>query len=118
VVKKSKAKTRSAAVRLKGRKARAVAVDMDKLMASRPRLREAYENALYEMEAARLIRNMRQEAGLNQAELAERLGVTQPRIARLERASPGRGASYAMVRRVAVVCDFDLPPPVPLAARD
>lgn len=118
MVKKVKAKTRTGAVRIYGRKARAVAVDPERLMANRPQLREAYENALYEMEGARLIRLMRQEAGLNQAELAARLGVTQPRIARLERATSGHGPSYAMVRRVAVVCEFDLPPPVALATRD
>ncbi len=117
MVKKSKAKAKTGTARARDRKARAVAVDLDKLMASRPQLREAYETALYEMEGARLIRVMRQDAGLNQAELAARLGVTQPRVARLERAGPGRGPSYAMVRRVAVVCDFELPTPVPLATR-
>lgn len=118
MVKKAKAKSKAGAASIEGRKARAVAVDPGTLMANRPGLRQAYENALYEMEGARLIRTMRQEAGLNQAELAERLGVTQPRIARLERAAPGHGPSYAMVRRVAVVCDFDLPPPVALSMRN
>lgn len=118
MVKKATARTKSGAARVEGCKPLAVAVDPDALMANRPRLREAYETGLFEMEGARLIRNMRMGAGLNQAELAARLGVTQPRIARLERAAPGRGPSYAMVRRVAIVCEFDLPPPVALAERD
>ncbi|MBA2505434.1 MAG: helix-turn-helix transcriptional regulator [Thermoleophilaceae bacterium] len=37
------------------------------------------------MTVAQLIRAARVEAGLSQAELAERLGTTQPAVARLER---------------------------------
>lgn len=38
------------------------------------------------MTVAQLIRTARLEAGLSQAELAARLGTTQPAVARLERA--------------------------------
>jgi len=46
----------------------------------------------------RLIRNARRDAGLTQAQLAERLGTTQPAIAKLERA--GSNPSVETLDRV------------------
>jgi transcriptional regulator with XRE-family HTH domain len=48
--------------------------------------------------AARLIRQVRQETGLTQAELARRAGVTQSAIAQLER--PGANPSLARLEGV------------------
>src|SRR4051812_19775534 len=50
------------------------------------------------MEAAVLIRRARSEAGLTQAQLARRLGVTQAALARLEK--PGANPTIATLDRV------------------
>ena len=51
------------------------------------------------MTAGGVIRSARESAGITQAELARRLGVTQPSIARLE--SAGNGVSVATLQRAA-----------------
>ena len=45
---------------------------------------EGYEARDAIMQAARVVREMRSEAGLTQAELAARAGMSQPEISRLE----------------------------------
>lgn len=95
------------------RRAKAVAVSEDELFRGDPSFRKSYRAALFAQEAARLVRQMREKKGLNQTELAELLGVSQPRISRLEKASGGDGPSYAMVRRVAEVCGVAWTAPVP-----
>ena len=50
------------------------------------------------MEAATLVRRARTDAGLTQAQLAKRLGVTQAALARLER--PGSNPTIATLDRV------------------
>lgn len=87
------------------------------LFGKRRALRQADENALFAEEAARLVREMRRSAGLNQRELAARLGVSQPRIARLERIMKGDGPSYTMIRRVAIACGVEWAPPLALSKR-
>jgi DNA-binding XRE family transcriptional regulator len=98
--------------------ARAVSLEESGIFKDRPRLRQAYEGALFAQEAARLVRLMRESAGLNQRELAERLGVTQPRVARLEKVTGGDGPSYAMIRRVAIACGVNWAPPMKLTTRN
>ncbi|HHQ4314468.1 TPA: helix-turn-helix domain-containing protein [Serratia fonticola] len=48
---------------------------------------------------------MRKQAGLSQAELAKRLGVTPPAISRLEKKSTH--ASFKTLRRYALACGFN-----------
>jgi transcriptional regulator with XRE-family HTH domain len=50
------------------------------------------------MTANRLIRESRQAAGLTQVELAERLGISQPALARMER--PGANPAVGTLARV------------------
>jgi transcriptional regulator with XRE-family HTH domain len=61
-----------------------------------------------------LVREARRRAGLTQQQLAERAGVSQPAIARLEsaRTSP----SFEQVQRLIRLCGFDVL--VELAVRD
>lgn len=51
---------------------------------STPEVREAYEALTPEFEVARALIAARVEAGLTQAQVAERMGTTQSVIARLE----------------------------------
>lgn len=95
------------------RRAKAVAVSEDELFRDDPSFRKSYRAALFAQEAARFVREMRKRKGLKQSELAKLLGVTQPRISRLEKASDGDGPSYAMVRRVAEVCGVAWTAPIP-----
>lgn len=58
------------------------------------------------MDAAALIRQAREAAGLTQAELAERAGVKQPEIARLE--APGANPRLATLERMVVATGHSL----------
>lgn len=60
------------------------------------------------MTSGQLIRSARLQAGLTQAELAERLGVPASSIGRWENDSVEPG--YSTLRRVLQACGFDLPP--------
>jgi transcriptional regulator with XRE-family HTH domain len=53
----------------------------------------------------RLIRNARQQAGLTQQELAERAGMSQPAIAKLERGATN--PTLATLSRCAAAAGFD-----------
>ncbi|MCA8887306.1 MAG: helix-turn-helix transcriptional regulator [Parvularculaceae bacterium] len=85
------------------------------LFGGKPNRRARFEKAEYAMEAARLIRMMRVKAGLDQSELAARLGVSQPRISTLEQGGGAEGPGYATVRLVAEVCGIDWRNPIDLA---
>jgi len=52
------------------------------------------------------LRLMRGAAGLTQAELAERLALTQGRISQIESGLPDHAPSLEMVARFAVACGF------------
>ena len=67
---------------------------------TRERIELEYLNAL----VAQLIYEARTKAGLTQAELAKRVGTSQPVIARLENASY-RGHSLSMLQRIASAVD-------------
>ena len=63
-------------------------------------LREAIEEATVNAMVAEAIYNVRTEAGITQAELAERIGSTQPVISQLEDADY-QGHSLSMLKRIA-----------------
>jgi len=64
----------------------------------------AFEDASAALEAGRLVRALREQAKLTQAGLAERLGVSQPRVSAIEAGVGRDGPSYALLRRIAVAC--------------
>lgn len=67
--------------------------------------------AEYEAEALRLkLVRAREAAGLTQRDLAERLGVSQPRIAQVERGSKPMSASFLLRYAAAVHMKLDLSP--------
>jgi transcriptional regulator with XRE-family HTH domain len=62
---------------------------------------------LHQIDLALLVREMREEAGLTQTELAKKAGTTQSVIARLEDAEY-RGHSLATLERIALACGVAL----------
>lgn len=69
--------------------------------------RKAFERTLHQIDLALLVREMREDALLTQAELAKKVGTTQSVIARLEDAEYG-GHSLTMLERIATACGVAL----------
>ena len=69
--------------------------------------RKAFARTLHQIDLALLVREMREDAALTQAELARKVGTTQSVIARLEDAEY-TGHSLAMLERVASACGVAL----------
>src|SRR6202521_3161214 len=69
--------------------------------------RKAFERTLHQIDLALLVREMREDAGLTQTELAKKIGTTQSVIARLEDAEY-RGHSLTMLERIATACGVAL----------
>ncbi|MGH7925957.1 MAG: helix-turn-helix domain-containing protein, partial [Candidatus Binatus sp.] len=61
------------------------------------------------------LRQMRENAGLTQEELGQRLGMSQARISELERGGTPEGMSYSILRRAAIACNLPDWPPAPTA---
>ncbi len=72
-----------------------------------PRFRRAYENYSRQADLAILVCKMREAAGLSQAQLAERVGTSQPAIARLEDGEY-TGHSLKILEKIAAACGFQL----------
>jgi len=68
---------------------------------------KSFARALQQIDLALLVREMREDAGLTQAELARKVGTTQSVIARLEDAEY-TGHSLTMLERIAAVCGVAL----------
>jgi len=62
--------------------------------------RKAFARTLNQIDLAFLVREMREDAGLTQTELAKKVGTTQSVIARLEDAEYA-GHSLTMLKRIA-----------------
>ena len=58
--------------------------DVKARLLAKPEVRAAYNDMAAEYDIARAVIQARVQAGLSQQELAERMGTTQPNIARLE----------------------------------
>jgi ribosome-binding protein aMBF1 (putative translation factor) len=69
-----------------------------------PKRQQAFEEAVANREVAQRIYELRQRAGLSQAELAKRVGTTQSVISRLEDADYD-GHSLAMLNRIAAAVE-------------
>lgn len=66
----------------------------------------AYEDYSAVLNAARMIKVMRRQAGLTQAALAEKMGVSQTVVGRLETATGKRGPTMEMMTRAATACNY------------
>jgi DNA-binding XRE family transcriptional regulator len=71
-------------------------------------VKNAYDEHSAVLEAASFIRELRKDAGLTQEALAERMGVSQAIIGRLEMGDAKRGMTITMLARVAAACDQPL----------
>src|SRR5579864_8848589 len=69
--------------------------------------RKTFARTLHQIDLALLVREMREDAGLTQAELARKAGTTQSVIARLEDAEYS-GHSLPMLERIAAACGVAL----------
>ena len=69
--------------------------------------RKAFARTLHQIDLALLIREMREDAGLTQTELARKIGTAQSVIARLEDAEY-TGHSLTMLERIAAACGVAL----------
>jgi ribosome-binding protein aMBF1 (putative translation factor) len=76
-------------------------------MKRNPRFRRAYERYSRQADLAILVCKMREAAGLSQIQLAERVGTSQPTIARLENAEY-TGHSLKVLEKIAAACGFEL----------
>jgi HTH-type transcriptional regulator/antitoxin HipB len=65
-----------------------------------PAFQEAYKQRRYVHEVGRAVRAMREAAGLSQSELAARVGMRQPAIARIE-TSQGSTPQWRTLDRIA-----------------
>ena len=72
-----------------------------------PAYRKAFGRTLHQIDLALLVREMREDAGLTQTELAKKVRTTQSVIARLEDAEY-TGHSLSMLERVATACGVAL----------
>ena len=68
---------------------------------SRPEVKAAYDAAAEEFAFLDEVLRARAEAGLTQAEVAQRIGTTQSAIARLESAEPKHSPSIATLQKYA-----------------
>src|SRR5438105_14201892 len=68
---------------------------------SNPRVRHHFEQRRLVHEVAIAVRGMRMAAGLTQAQLAKRIGTTQPTIARLEKGLDVRTPRWDTLQRIA-----------------
>ncbi|WP_433516988.1 helix-turn-helix domain-containing protein [Nonomuraea sp. CA-143628] len=71
-----------------------------------PEYARLYEEAEAELRLGQLVYDRRVALGLSQAELAERAGMTQPQVSRLE--TGGGNITVASLRRLAAALDADL----------
>ncbi len=77
----------------------------DELMQN-PEFRKEYESLQPEMDITRVLLNARIKAGLSQMELAEKTGISQADISRLENGT--RNPSLALLKRLATAMDSTL----------
>ncbi len=71
------------------------------------RYRKTFGRTLHQIDLVVLVREMREDAGLTQTELAKKVGTTQFVITRLEDAEY-TGHSLTMLERIAAVCGVAL----------
>lgn len=82
--------------------------DFKRRALARPEIRREYDKLKEEFELLDEILKARAEAGLTQAELAERIGTTQSAVARMETAIGKHSPSIATLKRYASALGYRL----------
>jgi len=67
---------------------------------------DVYHDKYATLVGSLIIKQARTSANLTQMQLAERMGVSQPRVAELEKASLLRGLTLSTISRAAEACGF------------
>jgi transcriptional regulator with XRE-family HTH domain len=86
---------------------RRLAVSIEQLTAEDPDLGPQLQAARDVLAGANLVRTMREQAGLSQEELALAVGVSQPRISKVEKGDGAEGITYGMLKKIARACGFE-----------
>lgn len=73
-----------------------------------PEVRRGYEEQSAVVEAARLVRRMREMSGLSQEILARQVGTSQAHLSTLERGIGKQGPTFLMLRKLARACGVQL----------
>jgi ribosome-binding protein aMBF1 (putative translation factor) len=68
----------------------------------------AYEEHRFYLQVAHLIRDLREKAGMSQAEVAKKARVSQPMIARLERGDDNRTPTIETINRILTILGYHL----------
>jgi DNA-binding phage protein len=71
-----------------------------------PEAMAAYLAEMREYELQELLANMRRKAGINSTQVAERMGITQPAVSKLERNASK--ASLTTLQRYAAACGVSI----------
>ena len=86
-------------------------VGLDEILAKELKndeLRLAYDERRFYLQIARLISDLRARAGLSQAALARKAGISQPMIARLEKGDIRRTPTFDTIFRLLKVLGYTL----------
>ena len=86
-------------------------VSLDEILArelKNDEFRLAFDEHRFYLQIARLVSDLRARAGLSQAELAERTGVSQPMIARLEKGDNRRTPTFDTIFRLLKVLGYTM----------
>src|SRR5690242_17518548 len=89
------------------KRGRRVARPIEDLIGDDPAVARPYHEAQHVYEGARIVRTMRDLAGLSQERLASALDVSQPAISTIEAGRGTEGVTYATLKRVAGACGVD-----------
>jgi chaperonin GroES len=73
-----------------------------------PEVQRGYQEQGAVVEAAALVRRMREAAGISQAALAARVGTSQAHLSMLERGVGRHGPTFLMLRKIAGACGQEL----------
>jgi DNA-binding transcriptional regulator YiaG len=83
-------------------------INFDELVGASPEAKEQFATAAHALEAAALVRQMRQAADgehpISQSELARRLNVSSARISAIESGDGPSGPTFALLKRIARAC--------------
>lgn len=73
-----------------------------------PEFRIGFNQALFYLRMARLVKELRLKAKLSQAQVALRAGVSQPMIARLEKGDRHRAPTFETIHKILIALGYEV----------